>query len=195
MPAQNMAGPLTVPSNPSAGKAVIMSPFSGPKGSPFDRDTAGNNSTGAMSTGIGFGLNIGPVVNISNDTSPATAAQALKDRGLALGVVPGNVMPNGTTAPDARLLAIGGGRNFATNLGIGLNFPYAVQPILAFGAGASRDAGAGPAFTGFNISAQTAVGTVADGAAIVTYINRTGLTMQATESAYGQSPTASPAIT
>lgn len=196
MPASNMAGPLVVPANPSAGKAVIMSPFSGPDGSPLDNDNAGNNTTGAMSTGIGYGLNAGPVINVSTGTSPATAAQAIKNAGFDDDMTPGHRMPNGTAAPDARLLAIGGGRNSATADGQGVNNPYAVQPILAFGAGTQRDAGAGPAFTGRSMAMVTAAGTVADGAAIeTTYINRTGVTMVATESAFGSNTAASAAVT
>ena len=36
MPATNMAGPLVVAANPTLGKFVMMSAFSGPKGSPLD---------------------------------------------------------------------------------------------------------------------------------------------------------------
>lgn len=214
MPARNMAGPTVVPANPSAGKVVLMSPFSGPKGSPFDRDQAGNASTGALSTGIGFGLNAGPVINVSNGTAPATAAQSLKDRGFTDDYTPGLSMPASTSAVPvlatlAVLTAIGGGKSTivgggATGLGVSTVAPYVAQPLLAFGtnvapytaAGSSRDAGAGPAFTGFGIKAVTAAGAVADGAAIETgFVNRTGAAMIATQSAFGSNTTASPAVT
>ena len=48
----------TYPANPSAGQAVLMDALSGPKGSPLDKDNTGNCTTGAMSTGIGYGLNL-----------------------------------------------------------------------------------------------------------------------------------------
>ena len=53
MPASNMGGTGAAPAN--TGKFVIMDPMSGPKGSPKDKDQAGNYSTGALSTGIGYG--------------------------------------------------------------------------------------------------------------------------------------------
>ena len=61
--------------NPSQGQFVIMDALSGPKGSPFDKDPTGKNSTGAVQTGIGIGANL--IINIANLTSPATAAQAI----------------------------------------------------------------------------------------------------------------------
>lgn len=226
MPAVNMAGPTVVPANPSAGKTVLMDPFSGPKGSPFDAKRFNpttllkeadptNYSTGALNTGIGFGLGVGPVVNVSPGTAPATAAQALDDRGFTDDYTPGLSMPASTAAvpvlaTTAILTAIGGGKSVITpgpgNTGLGVSTvsPYAAQPLLAFGtgvapftaAGSSRDAGAGPAFTGFPLKAVTAAGAVADGAAIETgFVNRTGKAMVATESAFGSSTTASPAVT
>lgn len=216
MPALNMGSPAVPAANPSTGRQVIMNPFSGPKGSLFDatmfHPTTGvktkdpnNFSTGAMSTGIGFGLNTGPVINVSTGTDaipPITGPErAIDNAGFTDDVDPGLDMPANTLAVDARLLAIGGGRNVITgggNTGLGVSnpSPYAAQPILAFGNGASRDAGAGPAFTGFGMKMVTATGAVADGAAIEAgYTNRTGRAMVATDSAFGSSTTASPAIT
>lgn len=212
MPALNMASPAVPAANPSTGRQVIMSPFSGPKGSPFDavrinpttfvRDKDPNNfSTGALSTGIGIGLNTGPVINVSTSTDPFTAPGAIKRAGFTDDATPGVTMPGNTVAPDARLLAIGGGRNVITgggNTGLGISTPspYAAQPLLAFGNGGSRDAGAGPAFTGFGMKMVTAAGAVADGAAIEAgFTNRTGRAMVATDSAFGSNTTASPAVT
>jgi len=202
MPARNMGSLIALPANPATGKAVLMSPFSGPKGSPFDRDQTGNASTGALNTGIGFGLNVGPVINVSAGTSPATAPQAIKDRGYDDDETPGVTLPNNTAATTAILTAIGGGRSVITpgpgNTGLGVSTvsPYVAQPLLAFGAGSSRDAGAGPAFTGFATKMVTATGAVADGAAIETgFTNRTGVAMIATQSAFGSATAASPAVT
>jgi len=197
-----MGSLIALPANPATGKAVLMSPFSGPKGSPFDRDQTGNASTGALNTGIGFGLNVGPVINVSAGTSPATAPQAIKDRGYDDDETPGVTLPNNTAATTAILTAIGGGRSVITpgpgNTGLGVSTvsPYVAQPLLAFGAGSSRDAGAGPAFTGFATKMVTATGAVADGAAIETgFTNRTGVAMIATQSAFGSATAASPAVT
>ena len=213
MPALNMASPAVPAANPATGKAVLMSPFSGPKGSPLDavainpttfaRAKDPNNfSTGALNTGIGFGLNTGPVINVATGVSPATAPQAIKDRGFTDDYTPGITMPNGSTAATTAILtAIGGGKNVfvgsgATGLGVSTPSPYVAQPLLAWGAGSSRDAGAGPAFTGFGVKMVTATGAVADGAAIETgFVNRTGLAMIATQSAFGSNTTASPAVT
>jgi len=193
-----MGSLVSLPANPATGKAVLMSPFSGPKGSPLDKDQTGNASTGALSTGIGFGLNVGPVINVANGTAPATAAQSIKDKGYTDDYTPGISMPASTAAVPvaatlAILTAIGGG---ATGLGVSTVAPYVAQPLLAFGAGSSRDAGAGPAFTGFGTKMVTAAGAVADGAAIEAgFTNRTGVAMIATQSAFGSSTTASPAVT
>lgn len=225
MPALNMASPYAPAANPATGKPVLMNPFSGPKGSPFDavqinpttfaRSKDPNNfSTGALNTGIGFGLQTGPVINVSTGTSPADAPTALKNRGFTDDYQPGLSMPASTAAVPvlatlAILTCIGGGKNTivgggATGLGVSTPAPYVAQPLLAFGTnvppfsgtGASRDAGAGPAFTGFGIKAVTATGAVAEGAAIETgFTNRTGRAMVATESAFGSSTTASPAVT
>lgn len=225
MPALNMASPYVPAANPATGKPVLMNPFSGPKGSPFDAvkidpttfarsKDANNFSTGALNTGIGFGLQDGPVINVSAGTSPATAAQALKDRGFTDDYTPGLSMPSSTAAvpvlaTTAILTCIGGGKSTIvgggnTGLGVSTVAPYDAQPLLAFGTnvapytgpGSSRDAGAGPAFTGFPLKAVTATGAVAEGAAIETgYLNRTGIAMIATQSAFGSSTTASPAVT
>jgi hypothetical protein len=67
---------------------------------------------------------------------------------------------------------------------------------LGWGNGGSRDAGAGPAFTGFGMLMATATATTADGTAIQAgYTNRTGKTMNNGDSAYGSSATASAAVT
>lgn len=226
MPALNMASPYVPAANPATGKPVIMSPFSGPKGSPFDatlinpttfaRSKDPNNfSTGALNTGIGFGMNVGAVINVAAGTAPATAPQAIKNAGFTDDYTPGLSMPASTSAvpvlaTTAILTAIGGGKSVITpgpgNTGLGVSTvsPYVAQPLLAFGTnvppftgpGSSRDAGAGPAFTGFPIKAVTAAGAVADGAAIETgFVNRTGKAMIATDSAFGSSTTASPAVT
>ena len=108
-------------------------------------------------------------------------------------------MPAGTTAVDARLLAIGGGRCNAPTIatgGVPIPNPYAAQPILAFGNGASRDAGAGPVFTGFGMKMVTATADVAPAAAIEAgFTNRSGYTVKNGASQFGSNTTASAAIT
>lgn len=186
MPARNMAGPSSVPANPSAGKTVLMNPFSGPKGSPFDKDQSGNHSTGALSTGIGFGGNfvIGP-----------TAPASIKDRGFSDDYIPGVSLPSGVLATNARLTCIGGGKSTACVNGIAPTVPYNAQPLLAFGEGGSRDAGAGPAYTGFGLKTVTATGSVATGAAIEAgFLSRNTRAMVSGESAFGNSNTASAAV-
>ena len=200
MPARNMGSLVALPANPATGKFVMMSPFSGPKGSPFDRDQAGNASTGALSTGIGYGAN--KVTNVSTGTSPFTAIGAIKAAGFDDDDTVGITLPNGVASTTAILTAIGGGKSIITpgpgNTGLGVSTvsPYVAQPLLGFGAGSSRDAGAGPAFTGFATKMVTATGAVADGAAIEAgFTNRTGVAMVNTQSAFGSATAASPAVT
>jgi hypothetical protein len=187
-----MAGPLALPANPSTGAFVMMSPFSGPKGSPLDKDQTGNASTGALNTGIGFGANHvidGPVGNI-------------RAAGFNDDYTPGVTMPNNSTqATLAILTAIGGGKNAITgggNTGLGVSnpAPWLAQPLLGFGNGASRDAGAGPVFTGFGTKMVTATGTVANAGVIEAgFTNRSGGSMATTQSAFGSAVAASPAVT
>lgn len=197
MPALNLGSPASPAANPSTGVFVIMDPFSGPKGSPFDAKqmdpttqllvAAPNNfSTGALNTGIGFGSPpiIGP-----------TAPQSIKDAGFNDNYVPGVTLPGGTAAPDARLVAIGGGRSSATANGVAPTVPYNAQPILAFGNGATRDAGAGPAFTGFAMKTVTAAGTVANGGVVETgFTNRSGVSITIGQSVFGSDVAASAAV-
>jgi len=208
MAASNMAG--TPAANPTLGAAVLMSPFSGPKGSPFDAKVYPSNiyqpklsdlvpnltdvSTGALSTGIGYGLNT-KVPGISpplfSAAIPATVDNFTDD------YQPGVSLPSVVAAPDARLLAIGGGRSTANTLTAPTTpNPYAVQPLLGWGNGGSRDGGAGPAFTGFGTKLVTAVAPVANGAAIEAgWTNRSGVQLETGNSQFGSSTTASAAIT
>lgn len=220
MPAYNMGGLSVVPSNPSAGSVVIMSPFSGPKGSPFDATKFNpttqveeadpdNMSTGALSTGIGFGPNnVIENVNLFGQILPGSPGGGFDDN-----YTPGISMPASTEAvpvlaTTAILTAIGGGKSAIVNgTGPGGNgtpvgtfssqpAPYVAQPLLAFGNGAARDAGAGPAFTGFGMKTVTAIADVANGAVVETgFVNRSGVTIRPGHSVFGSSTTASPAVT
>ena len=192
-------------------KAVLMCPFSGPTNSPFDGRTMAfsgtepvytndptNTSTGALSTGIGFGIGTATVINVAN--GEGTAPVAIDNRGFTDDYTPGVTLPSGVAATTAILTAIGGGKSTAAADGIAPTVPYAAQPLLAFGNGGSRDAGAGPVFTGFGSKMVTATGAVAVGAAIEAgFTNRTypagGPGMVATESAFGSATAASPAVT
>lgn len=196
MPAINMAGTVAV--NPSLGNFVTMNPFSGPKGSPFDAKSFNpttrvleadptNLSTGGLSTGIGFGPS-----PIFNPTAPAS----IKAAGFSDDYTPGVSLPSGVAATQAILTAIGGGKSTATVNGGAPTVPYVAQPILGFGNGGSRDAGAGPAFTGFAAKTVTAAGTVAIGAAIEAgFVNRSVRSLVIGESAFGSATATSPAVT
>jgi hypothetical protein len=210
----------TVPANPAVGKFVFMSPFSGPKGSPFDakfyHPTTGvltadptNYSTGGLSTGIGYGSP--PIIN---PTAPASIIAA----GFTDDYQPGiSAITSATTlqtATLATLTCIGGGKSSIVN-GTGpatggnpngngtpasekvsVSAPYVAQPLLGFGNSGSRDAGAGPAFTGFSAKMVTATGAVANGVAIEAgFLNRSGISMVTGQSAFGSAIAASPAVT
>lgn len=203
------------------GNSATLSPFSGPKGSPFDAkmypanvyqpkpsDLVANtadHSTGALCTGIGF--------ETSDSGQLVAGFQGKYDKAVASSVncftddyIPGQTLPGGTLATGAILTAIGGGRSTANGSGVtgltpGVANPYASQPILDMGYGGSRDAGAGPAFTGFSMKSVTASADIAQGAAIETgFINRTapaasGIVLKTGNNAFGSSTAASPAVT
>jgi hypothetical protein len=221
MPALNMGSPASPAANPSTGQFILMSPFSGPKGSPFDAKyyhpttfvlTADPNnfSTGGLSTGIGFGGN-----HIIGPTAPASIVAA----GFTDDYQPGlSYMTSATslqTASTAILSCIGGGKSSIvsgtgpatpgnptgngtpTSEKVSVPAPYVAQPLLGFGDGGARDAGAGPAFTGFGAKMVTATAaTVAVGAAVETgWINRSDRIMVIAESVFGSAVAASPAVT
>ena len=175
--------------NPSAGRAVIFDLFSGPKGSPFDRAGSSQSSTGGLNTGIGFGSP--PIFGL-------TAPQSIKDRGFNDDYTPGVTLPGGTAAADSRLMAIGGGRmgNTVNADGSRTPNPYTAGfGIGMAGNGGSRDAGAGPAFTGFPIKTVTATGAVANGAAVEAgWTNRSGAALVTGQSVFGSSTAASAAV-
>lgn len=172
--------------NPSAGRCVMMSSFSGPKGSPFDKDNSGNASTGALMTGIGFGSP--PIFGI-------TAPQSIKDRGFNDDYIPGISLPSGSAATDSRLTAIGGGKCTANVNGDAPEVPYTAGfGLLKAGQGGSRDAGVGPAFTGFECKTVTAVATVANGAVVEAgFVNRSGQSITVGQSVFGSATAASAA--
>lgn len=203
--------------NPSQGRAVTFSPFSGPKGSPFDAKVypsnivhpvpsqrvadPGNCSTGALSTGIGFALDsYQPGIALGGLFTPTAKPPIL---GPTDDYAPGLSTPVPAAAVDARYLAIGGGKNVMT-AGPGTDWsratsdpvPYVAQPILAAGNGASRDAGAGPAYTGFGMKMVTAPASVPNGTALEAgFTNRTGGVVVVQSSVYGSQDAASPAVT
>jgi hypothetical protein len=169
--------------NPAAGLSVIFDLLSGPDGSPKDTDAAGLASTGALATGIGFGSP--PVIGL---TAPASIVAA----GFNDDYVPGVTKPDGTAAANSTIMYIGGGKSDAT----GAPVPYtAGWGIGMAGNSGSRDAGAGPAFTGFSTKMVTATGAVANGAAVETgFTNRSGQALVTGQSVFGSSTTASAAV-
>src|SRR3990172_528063 len=169
--------------NPAAGPPIIFDALSGPKGSPLDKDPSGRASTGAMCTGIGFRCNAGnPFINIAAGTVPATAAQAIKNAGFT------DDTGDGFGAANSSIVYIGGGKSNAA----GVSVPYTAGFVPGnAGNGASRDAGAGPAFTCFVGKWVTAVGAVANGAGGETgFVDRCGVTLAATQSVFGSASAA-----
>jgi hypothetical protein len=185
-----------------------MCPLSGPKGSPLDAKkpvynaTAGaafvsdptNISTGGLSTGIGMsGQNVigltAPVEifreGFNDNQIPGTVPT------FAAAPPPGVVTVN--TVASARMY-IGGGRSVITN-GLSVPTPYTAGiSILEAGNGGSRDAGAGPAFTGFQMKMVTATGTVANAGVVETgWVNRSGVTITTGQSIFGSDVAASAA--
>jgi len=190
-----------------------MDLLSGPKGSPNDvRRISGWNansaptyvnddanqtrSTGGLSTGIGFGSGNGLQGLVIGATAPAS----IKAAGFMDDSTPGVTKPDGTAATDSRLMYLGGGKmgNYSATL---YGVPFPVSPYTAgFGIGAAgqsntRDAGAGPAFTGFQPKMVTATGAVATGAAVEAgFLNRSGAALVSGQSVFGVSNVASAAV-
>ena len=160
--------------NPNAGRMVLMDPLSGPKGSPFDKDNAGNASTGGLNTGIGFGSP--PIIGL---TAPASILLS----GFTDDYTPGLTKPDGVAATNSTYMYIGGGKSDAN----GLSVPYTAGfAIAAAGNGGSRDGGAGPAYTGFAIKMTTAAGAVATAGVIETgFVNRSGVALTTGQSTFG----------
>lgn len=176
--------------NPSAGLFVIFDLLSGPKGSPFDMDEDGNASTGALSTGIGFGSP--PIIGL---TAPASIVAA----GFNDAYVPGVTKPDGTAATESTLMYIGGGKSDAPTIatdGAALAAPYTAGfGIGGAGQGGSRDAGEAAPFTGFMLQTVTAAAGVAAGGVVETgYVNRSGAALLTGQSVFGSSTTASDAV-
>lgn len=188
--------PVENAANPSAGRAVMMDPLSGPKGSPFGGSTLSfdanghavrtpdptNLTSGALQTGIGFGSP--PIFGL---TAPASIQAA----GFNDDYTPGVTNPGGGARADAALVYIGGGRSDAA----GVSNPYTAGFALAMaGNGGSRDGGAGPAFTGFPVKTVTATGAVANGAAVEAgFVNRSGVALTTGQSVFGSAAAANAA--
>jgi hypothetical protein len=204
----------------------MFDPASGPKGSLFDAKKitgwtfngvtangmptygadAGNISTGALQTGIGFGLAVGPAglngvvgTGTDRDDTGNFTSQA----------IPGTSLPSNVAATDARLLYIGGGKSDVN----GVATPRAVSQLCCAGggrylptivAGASRDGGTNQ---GFGTKLVIAPSDIAFGSAIVAgHLNRaskqnnvTGeedqITLLATRAAFGSATAAAPVPT
>jgi len=190
--------------NPNAGRAVIFDLMSGPKGSPKDRDVqvpylgspggsgfaaSGNASTGGLSTGIGYGSP--PIFGPISDPNFSNALAGIRRAGFSDDYTPGVTKPDGTASANSTYMYIGGGKSLPT----GVSDPYTAGFGIGMGGnGGSRDAGAGPAFTGFPIKTVTAVGAVANGAVVEAgFLNRSGAALIADQSVFGSSTTASAA--
>jgi hypothetical protein len=209
-PAENQA-------NPSKGATVIFDLLSGPKGSPFDNDkdyaaataffptSTGavanlNDSTGGLATGIGFGSP--PVIGPVSDPLVSNAVRGIRNEGFTDDYKPGISTPTPGDSPDSTYMYIGGGKCTKNVDGHAPAVPY----TAGFGignagnggltsAGGSRDAGAGPAFTGFGMKMVTAAAGVAVGAAVEAgWVNRSGQALVTDQSVFGSSTTASAAV-
>ena len=145
-----------------------------------------NLSTGALSTGIGYGSP--PII-------PGVAPGSIRAAGFDDDQIPGATpagRPVAQNTINANYLYIGGGRSL--NTGVPNPLGGGVE-LLAAGNGGSRDAGAGPVFTGFNLKAVTAAGAVAPGAVIEAgFVNRSGVALVTGQSTFGSSAAATAAI-
>jgi hypothetical protein len=179
--------------NPSAGLPVLLDPLSGPKGSPLDRDSTGNASTGGLCTGLGFGasVRVGPVAPQSLAAAGFNDEQVPGTKPAYLPPPPAGTVGLNTT--DSTMLYIAGGRMQPNPDPVAaFKVPYTPKPytvgvaLCAAGNGAARDGGAGPVFTGFAMKAVTASADVANGAAVESgFANRSGATLKSGASTFG----------
>lgn len=180
-------------SNPKLGRAIIMDPLSGPKGSPLDKDSANNASTGALSTGIGIGPNY-----VIGGTAPASVVAAGFNDNDIPGEVPTYAAPPppgvvASSAINSTRMYIGGGRTVAESVTPDkYSKPFKPSPYTAGvalaaagGGNATRDNGAGPAFTGAPMKVVTATGAVANGAAVETGILNATVALVSGQSVFG----------
>jgi hypothetical protein len=179
----------------SAGIPVVFDLLHGPKGSPLDKDydvtahglPADKASTGFLSTGIGFGLNVGPqgFLQVSNYS-------------FTDDYIPGQSKPDKTLVGNSTYMYIGGGKSEyagkyypATDpAGTSRNVPYVAGfGIGVAGNGAGRDLGTGPAYTSGTLKLVTngAVDLAPAGVIETGYTNRSGLTLPANHSQFGAS--------
>jgi hypothetical protein len=159
---------------PSAGRVVSFDALSGPKGAPLDKDTAGNASTGGLSTGIGFSPNGSPI-RLNPRTKPQTAAQAIIDAGFVDDTYAG-------AGSDSTKVYIGGGKSTANVNGKAPTVPYTAGYVFCHaGAGHPREASA----LGSGAIIATATGTVAIGGAVETgLVNRSNAVLAAGDSVW-----------
>jgi len=186
--------------NPSAGQPITFDLISGPKGSLFDKDSTNNASTGALSTGIGFGAE--SAINL-NFASPPRNGYVYGYDGFSNNEQPGITNPSGTVLTNAVLMYIGGGRTatsgsprYANVAGVAGCTPYTGGFGIGFaGNTGPRDAGAGPVFQGFTGKlVATAVGAAAGAAIAAPYINLSGVALPANTAAFGVSNAAAGVI-
>ena len=219
--------------NPNKGASVLLDPCSGPKGSPFDakvitgytavapsgaggmpilaaNTTESGLSTGALSTGIGFGLATDTPLGLDGVVGTGAAPVDLDNTGnFSSQYIPGLSLPSMASAPNASLLYIGGGKSSAD----GVSTPRVASQICEGGggcylpspvAGASRDGGTNQ---GFGTKLVIAPSDIAFGAVIVTgFLNRmafenditgeqVGLTLKTGQAQFGSATAAAPVPT
>jgi len=170
--------------NPNAGRCVLFSNLSGPKGSLFDKDNTGNASTGQLSNCIGFGAP--PIFDV------IVPNQQFNDDYTV-----GLTKPDRTSSANSTIMFIGGGKSTAAALPTGAapDVPYTAGfAVGKAGQGGSRDAGAGPAFTSFAAKTVTAAATIANGAVVEAgWVNRSGVSITNGQSIFGSASAASAA--
>ena len=177
---------------PTQGSLVMLDCLSGPKAAPLDASkidyTTGtppgwnattkipiklndplNLSTGALSTGVGFG----------GATIPVGVVKTVSNGNFTDDYAPGISTPTPGAAVDSRYLYVGGGKSLAG----GAPVPYTAGfGLCAAGKGAAREASA----KGFATKLVTAPGAVAVDAVVETgFVNRTGVAMTTGQSTFG----------
>lgn len=173
MPATNMPSPSGTGTN---GAQVFINPFDGPATSPLDRDSSGNFSTGALTTGIGFSPDY--IFGVGQSIPP----QFNDDYAVGKSY---NAVGGLSSMANSTLVAIGGGKSTACVDGIAPTTPYTAGfSLCAYGGGSARDAT--PAGSGFATKLVTATGAVAVGAVIETgFNNRSDRALVTGESTFG----------
>lgn len=162
--------PATFPDS----RATAFDIRSGVDSNPLDNDESGNKSTGALSTGIGFGPNVGPQGHAPNGN-------------FSEGYVPGKTDTDGTAMTDATGFYIGGGSSKPHNddEGEANATPITTGYGIAVAVGTTIDRDDAAEMKSVVAAQDTADGGELDATSAPDYTNQSGVQVRAGDMQFG----------